>query len=112
MSDNYFAQQLASLKDQGLLRDLAIFPDTEEEGPPDKKISLNFSSNDYLGLARDQRLKDAAVTAINRFGSGATASRLLAGNLKIAEELETSLARMMGTEAALVFGSGFLTNLG
>jgi 8-amino-7-oxononanoate synthase len=112
MSDNYFAQQLASLKDQGLLRDLAIFPDIEEEGPLDKKISLNFSSNDYLGLARDQRLKDAAVTAINRFGSGATASRLLAGNLRITEELETNLARMMGTESALVFGSGFLTNLG
>lgn len=112
MPGNFFEKQLASLKEQGLLRDLTLLPDMEEEGPPDKKISLNFSSNDYLGLARDQRLKDAAITAINRFGSGATASRLLAGNLKITEELESDLARIMGTDAALVFGSGFLTNLG
>ncbi len=112
MPGNFFEQQLAALKEQGLLRDLTVFPNVEDEGPPDKKISLNFSSNDYLGLARDQRLKDAAAAAVNRFGSGATASRLLAGNLKITEELEADLARMMGTEAALVFGSGFLTNLG
>ncbi len=115
MPGNFFEQQLASLKEQGLLRNLTVLSDMEEEeeeGPPGKSISVNFSSNDYLGLARDKRLKEAAITAINRFGSGATASRLLAGNLKIAEELENDLARMMGTEAALVFGSGFLTNLG
>jgi 8-amino-7-oxononanoate synthase len=111
MSHSFFEQQLSLLKEQGLLRDLSINPVTDGDGPDNRAI-LNFSSNDYLGLSRDQRLKNAAIKAINKFGTGVTASRLLAGNLRIAEELEVDLARLMGTESALVFGSGFLTNLG
>jgi 8-amino-7-oxononanoate synthase len=111
MSHSFFEQQLSLLKEQGLLRDLSVNPVTDEDGH-DGRVILNFSSNDYLGLSRDQRLKNAAIKAVNKFGTGVTASRLLAGNLRIAEELEDDLAQLMGTESALVFGSGFLTNLG
>ena len=112
MLNSFFEKKLTSLSDCGLLRALYVLPEPGWEIPVDGRRILNFSSNDYLGLARDQRLKDAAIRAIDRFGCGATASRLLAGHLKLHEELESDLAGMMGTEAALVFGSGFLTNLG
>ncbi|MFC2051881.1 8-amino-7-oxononanoate synthase [Chloroflexota bacterium] len=112
MWNSFIEKELTFLRDQGLLRDLYVLPEPGGEILFKGRKILNFSSNDYLGLARDQRLKDAAIRAINRFGCGATASRLLAGNLKLHEELESDLAGMMGTEAALVFGSGFLTNLG
>ncbi|MBI2830342.1 MAG: 8-amino-7-oxononanoate synthase [Chloroflexi bacterium] len=112
MWDKFFEEELAALKDRGLLRHLHALPEAGGEISVDGKVVLNFSSNDYLGLARDRRLKDAAVQAIDRLGCSATASRLMAGHLALHEELEASLARMMGTEAALVFGSGFLTNLG
>ncbi len=105
-------EELASLKERGLLREMNALPETGGEIVIDSKKILNFSSNDYLGLAGDRRLKDAAIQAIERFGCGATASRLLTGDLTLHEELESDLARMMGAEAALVFGSGFLTNLG
>lgn len=105
-------KELASLAKQGLLRDLQALPETGGQIVIEGKKVLNFSSNDYLGLANDCRLKEAAIEAVKRFGCGATASRLLAGDLTLHEELETDLTRMMGMEAALVFGSGFLANLG
>ena len=109
MSDTYFEEQLVSLKRRGLFRELRVL---SEGIPEDGRASLNFSSNDYLGLANDQRLKLAAIRAIERFGTGSAGSRLMSGQSKLADELETALAQMMGTDAALVFGSGFLTNLG
>ncbi|MDO8442832.1 MAG: 8-amino-7-oxononanoate synthase [bacterium] len=112
MSNTFFEKELASLDERGLLRNLSVMPGTGGEISVEGRKILNFSSNDYLGLAGDQRLKDASIQAINRFGCGATASRLLAGHLPLHEELESDLVQMMGTEAALVFGSGFLTNLG
>jgi 8-amino-7-oxononanoate synthase len=105
-------QELDSLKERGLFRDLNVLPETGGEINVDGKTLLNFSSNDYLGLARDSRLKTAAIKAVNEFGCGATASRLLTGHLTLHQQLESDLARMMGSESALVFGSGFLTNLG
>lgn len=108
-SNTYFEQQLLSLKNQGLYRDLRLFDISTAEHAAS---TMNFSSNDYLGLARDPRLKSAAVAAIDRYGTGSTASRLMAGHSEIVEELESDLANMTGMEAALVFGSGFLTNLG
>jgi 8-amino-7-oxononanoate synthase len=95
-------KELASLEERGLLRRLLTHPPTV----------LSFSSNDYLDLARDPRLEAAACEAVRRLGCGATASRLMAGNLEEHEALEADLARLVGHEAALLFGSGFLTNLG
>jgi 8-amino-7-oxononanoate synthase len=73
---------------------------------------LNFSSNDYLGLANDPALKRAATEAVERWGVGAGASRLVCGNLAPYEELETKLAAFKRKEAAIVFGSGYAANVG
>jgi glycine C-acetyltransferase/8-amino-7-oxononanoate synthase len=71
-----------------------------------------LSSNNYLGLAADPRVKRAAIAAVERYGVGAGASRLVAGNLEPLRQLEANVARLKGAEAALVFGSGYLANLG
>jgi 8-amino-7-oxononanoate synthase len=72
---------------------------------------LNFACNDYLNLAADQRLARAAARAASRYGSGAGASPLVAGYLPPLRNLERELAAWEGTEAALVFSSGFAANL-
>ncbi len=110
--DAFFEKELALLKEQGLLRDLYPLPETGGEITVGGKTVINFSSNDYLDLSRGRRLKNASIRAIERLGSGSSASRLMSGHLELHEELESDLARMMGAEAALVFGSGYLTNLG
>lgn len=73
---------------------------------------INFASNDYLGLAGDRRLVDAAVAATVAYGTGSTGSRLLSGHRAIHQELEAAIANFKQTEAALVFSSGYLANLG
>ena len=73
---------------------------------------LNFSSNDYLGLANDPLLKQVATDAIARWGVGAGASRLVCGNLAPYRALEAKLADFKKKEAALVFGSGYAANVG
>ena len=73
---------------------------------------ISFACNDYLGLSQHARVKEAAVQAIGRYGAGAGASRLVTGNNPLYQELEATLARIKGTEAALVFGSGYLANIG
>jgi glycine C-acetyltransferase len=69
-------------------------------------------SNNYLGLTHDPRVKEAAIEAARRFGAGCTGSRALNGNLALHDELENRLAKFVGKEAALVFSTGFLSNLG
>jgi 8-amino-7-oxononanoate synthase len=73
---------------------------------------LQFASNNYLGLAGDPRVREAAVRAIERWGWGAGASRLLAGHTDAHAAIEADLAAFKGTEAALVFPSGYMANLG
>jgi 8-amino-7-oxononanoate synthase len=88
------------------------------ESPPgptiqmDGRSLINFASNDYLGLANDPRLKQAAITAIQAWGTGSTGSRLLSGHRSLHSQLETAIADWKQTEAALVFSSGYLANLG
>lgn len=76
------------------------------------KPVVNFASNDYLGLAGDQRLIDAAVAATQAYGTGSTGSRLLSGHKELHQELEQAIASWKQTEAALIFSSGYLANLG
>ncbi len=76
-----------------------------------KKIIM-IGSNNYLGLTNHPRVKLAAIEAIEKYGSGCTGSRFLNGTLDIHEELERRLAKFMKKEAALVFSTGFQTNLG
>ena len=74
---------------------------------------MNLSSNDYLGLAADPRLKQAVIEAVSHASSvGSTGSRLLSGNSREWEELESDFARFAGTDAALYFGSGYAANTG
>ncbi|MEE3716027.1 8-amino-7-oxononanoate synthase [Tumidithrix elongata RA019] len=73
---------------------------------------LMFASNNYLGLAGDRRLIDAAIAATETYGTGATGSRLVSGHLALHAQLEQAIAAFKQTEAALVFSSGYLANLG
>jgi 8-amino-7-oxononanoate synthase len=78
----------------------------------DGQTLINFGSNDYLGLAGDDRLIQAAIQATQAFGTGATGSRLMSGHKQLHTDLEQAIAKFKGTEAALVFSSGYLANLG
>ena len=73
---------------------------------------IDFTSNDYLGFCADSRLRDSVAKAIQEFGTGAGASRLLRGNHPVHVETEKALAEFCGREAALLFSSGFAANLG
>ncbi|MDB9528801.1 8-amino-7-oxononanoate synthase [Oscillatoria sp. CS-180] len=73
---------------------------------------LNFASNDYLGLAGDPRLSEAAIAAIQTYGTGSTGSRLLSGHRLLHEELEQAIAQWKGVADAIVFSSGYLANMG
>jgi 8-amino-7-oxononanoate synthase len=73
---------------------------------------ISFSCNDYLNLTQHPAVKEAAIAAIRRHGVGSGASRLVTGNHPLFSELEARLARLKGTEAACIFGSGYLANTG
>ncbi|MGV0027916.1 8-amino-7-oxononanoate synthase [Phormidesmis priestleyi] len=73
---------------------------------------LNFASNDYLGLAGDDRLIQAAIHATKEWGTGSTGSRLVTGHRALHRQLEQAIAHLKQTEDALVFSSGYLANLG
>ena len=78
----------------------------------DDRRLLSFSCNDYLNLSQHPQVIAAAVDAIKRYGVGAGASRLVTGNHPLYADLESRLARLKGSEAACVFGSGYLANTG
>lgn len=78
----------------------------------DGKRVVMLGSNNYLGLTADPRVKEAAIKAVEKFGSGCSGSRLLNGSLSIHFELEKKLAEFVHKDAAVVFGTGFQTNLG
>ena len=73
---------------------------------------VNFASNDYLGLAGDRRLAEAAIAAVDFYGTGSTGSRLLSGHRELHRKLELEIAAWKNTADALVFSSGYLANLG
>ena len=113
MSRDFIHDELEALKRQGLYRKLRRVEG--EQGATlllDGREVLNFSSNNYLGLASHPALKKAAKEAVDRYGCGAVASRLISGNMTLHEELEEKIAKLKGTEAALVFNSGFQANTG
>ena len=78
----------------------------------DGRDVLMFGSNSYLGLSDDPRLKEAAIKAIEKYGSSCSGSRFLNGPLDLHEELESKLARFVGKEEAVTFSTGFQVNLG
>lgn len=111
-AENWIPPLLAERREQGLERRLVAMPRAGGKLELDGQTFLNFASNDYLDLCRHPRVIAGARSALEGYGAGAGASRLVSGNLPIHEELEGRLARLKGYPAALVMGSGFLANLG
>jgi len=111
--DEFAAAKLAALEDLALRRHLTETSrlDRSYADRGDRHL-ISFSCNDYLGLSQHPAVKKAAIEALERYGAGAGASRLVTGNHPLYAELEQRLARLKGTEAACVFGSGYLANLG
>ncbi len=108
-----FQEQLQTLRARSLerkLREIGSAQGTEIQVAG--RLLINFSSNDYLGLAGDSRLREAAIGAIREFGVGAGASRLVSGTQSPHLRLEAALAKWKGTEAALSFSSGYAAALG
>jgi 8-amino-7-oxononanoate synthase len=98
--ENTLIDRLAEKRKQGLLRTLS------------HPVGIDFSNNDYLGLANHFEVAKAAADAYMKYGAGSKGSRLLGGNHKIFEETESWLANWKGSEAALIFNSGYSANLG
>ena len=109
---NFINKALEERKDEDRLR--TLHPVEPESGGTtvrhNGKTLLNFCSNDYLGLSGHPKLIEGAQTYTDEYGAGATASRLISGTYQIHTHLEEKLARTFGTEAALVFNSGFQAN--
>ncbi len=111
--DEELVRRLDAIRAQGLHRELRRVDSAQ--GPRIQiagRTLLNFSSNDYLGLANHPALKEAAIQAVEKFGAGAGASRLICGSLAPFHELEETLAGFKGTEAALTFSTGYAAALG
>jgi len=106
-------EALASRKRSGQLRTLDYFHPLDD-GPHIRRGEehlLNFSSNDYLGLAMDPVVRERAAFYAERFGGGATSSRLISGGFEIHRNLESSLANFTGRESALLFSTGYQANV-
>lgn len=113
MSTAFILDELRELKDLNLLREYKTIEGAQ--GPYvyiNGKSYLSFCSNDYLGLANHPKIKQAAIETIQQYGWGAGASRLVSGTMTLHQELEKKIAEFKGTEAALLFPTGYMANLG
>ncbi len=109
----HLGQKLSEIDEAGLRRKLREIESTHgaKIGVGAQKL-LNFSSNDYLGLARHPAIKESAVEAVRLFGAGAGSARLISGSLSVLHELEAAAAAFKGVEASLSFSSGYAAALG
>lgn len=113
-ADQIARAELDALRARGLLRSLEPLrtpPGTEIELRPGERL-INFSSNDYLGLAGDSRIAEALALGARAWGAGAGASRLVCGDFLPEHDLERELAEFARSEAALLFPSGYAANCG
>jgi 8-amino-7-oxononanoate synthase len=111
--DDVAEAKLAALERRRLRRRLTTTERTSASGAAQNGRDLeSFSCNDYLGLSRHPEVIAASLDATRRYGVGAGSSRLVNGNHPLYAELERKLAALKGTEDAVVFGSGYLTNVG
>ncbi len=113
MKKNLADEELRRIADAGLLRQLRDID--SPQGPivrMNERELINFSSNDYLGLAGSDELGEAMIEGVQRFGVGSGASRLVCGNLSPHMRLEDAIAKFKGSEAALAFSSGYATAMG
>ncbi|WP_045505831.1 8-amino-7-oxononanoate synthase [Bacillus amyloliquefaciens] len=107
--DGWLLGRLDAVKTDGLYRTLRTQETALKTKGQKRQI---WASNDYLGLSKDERLITAAQTALSRFGAGSSGSRLTTGNTLWHEKLEKTIADFKQTEAALLFSSGYLANIG
>jgi 8-amino-7-oxononanoate synthase len=108
-----FSEKLDQIKKNGLYRKMKHLQ--TPQGPHikiDGKDYLLLSSNSYLGLCNDDRLRQAALDAIEKYGVGSGGSRLTTGSYEIHQKLEEEIAAFKGTEAALLFNTGYMANVG
>lgn len=105
-------RELAGLRAIDRYRETIPFDGDGPTGKVRDRVLISFASNDYLGLASHAQVRLAAIAAIERFGTGAMASRLIVGTRSLHAELESQLAEWKNTERALVFSSGYAANLG
>ena len=102
------------LQAAGLYMYFEVFGDREGCGPGEVRMGnrkvLMFGSNDYLDLITHPKVKEAAVQAIKKYGSGCSGSRLLNGTLDMHIRLESELAAFVHKDAAMIFGTGFQAN--
>ena len=111
--EHWLKSELAQLDQAGLSRSLrSIMTAPTGRTLLDGREVILLGSNNYLGLSVHPIVVEAAATAVQKYGTGASASRLMSGNCHLYTELETKIAKAKGTEAALVFGSGYLANIG
>ena len=110
--EEWIAQELDRIRSLDLERRIEVYPAVGARLRRNGREYLNFSSNDYLGLSRHPKVLSAAREALVTTGCGATASRLITGTLQWHERLEKALAELKGYPAALLYGSGYLTNVG
>jgi len=108
------AIELAALETKAQRRRLRVVQEVLPGGKVrvDGEVLLNLSSNDYLGLSQDPRIIHAAQAAAAKWGAGAGASRLVVGHLALHEAVEAKLADFKGTEAAVIFPTGYMANVG
>lgn len=110
--NDWAAGQLDGLRALHRFREPVPFDGDGPDGVVRGKRVISFASNDYLGLSAHPTVKLAAISAIERFGTGAMASRLVVGTRSLHRELEQTIATWKRTESALVFSSGYAANIG
>jgi 8-amino-7-oxononanoate synthase len=108
LAEELAARERQHLRRRPVARGETRFPDIELDG----RRLVNFAANDYLGLASDPRIADALARGAERWGAGAGAAHLLSGHTRAHEEFEAALADFLGREAALLFSTGYMANLG
>ncbi|WP_138378784.1 8-amino-7-oxononanoate synthase [Luteithermobacter gelatinilyticus] len=111
--DKFAAEKLKKLEARGLRRRLkTTHRSSRGLAQRNGRELISFCCNDYLNFTQHPAIRQAAKDAIDGYGAGSGASRLITGNHPLIEELETCLARFKGTEAACVFSSGYMANIG
>ena len=112
MNENWITKKLDNFNEKKLIRHINSFDTTGGIIFQNNKRILNFSTNDYLNLSNHPYVKEKAIKATEKYGAGSGSSRLVSGTLSIHEELEAKIAHHKNYPDALVFGSGYMANIG
>lgn len=111
---SFIDEEMAMLHRKHLYRQLRVVQEVLPEGwiTMEGRRLLNLSSNNYLGLANSRLLREEAGEWLQRFGASASASRLIVGNLSLHQTVEDKIAAFQGTEAAILYNTGYMANVG